>query len=131
MPSIVVTSRPSASRPRNKHDKIERPSTRTVHVPHSPNSHPCLVPVRARSSRRTSSSVLCGAKATSAASPLRVNEMCVFCFISFFAPLRLCVRHVSRQDAKQNSCFGSNVLLRLAQHHVINQPRLANKHRQR
>src|SRR6266446_5710239 len=82
MPSIVVTSRPSASKPRTKQDRIERPSTSTVHVPHSPSSHPCLVPVSARSSRKTSSSVLCGAKATSAASPLRVNEICSFCLIA-------------------------------------------------
>src|ERR1043165_3448636 len=76
MPSIVFTSRPSASRPSIRHDKIERPSTSTAHVPHSPSSQPCFVPVRFRSSRKTSSSVLCGAKATSVCSPLRVKWMC-------------------------------------------------------
>src|SRR6266550_3367906 len=81
MPSMVSTSRSSASSPSIKQDKIERPSTRMVHVPHSPNSQPCLVPVNPRSSRRTSSSVLCGAKATSAVSPLRVNEMWAFCLL--------------------------------------------------
>src|ERR1700686_5443239 len=79
MPSIVSTSRSSASRPSIRQDKIERPSTRMVHVPHSPNSQPCFVPVNPRSSRRTSSKVLCGAKATSAASPLSVNAMWAFC----------------------------------------------------
>src|ERR1041385_9264104 len=76
MPSIVFTSRPSASRPSIRHDKIERPSTNTAHVPHSPNSQPCFVPVRFRSSRKTSSSVLCGAKATSVCSPLSVKWIC-------------------------------------------------------
>src|SRR4026208_631635 len=76
MPSIVFTSRPSASRPSIRHDKIERPSTSTAHVPHSPSSQPCFVPVRFRSSRKTSSSVLCGAKATSVCSPLSVKWMC-------------------------------------------------------
>src|SRR5688500_18549355 len=78
MPSIVLTSCPSASRPNIKHERIERPFTRTAHVPHSPSSHPCLVPVRARSSRSTSSKVLCGAKATSAASPFKLKRMCAF-----------------------------------------------------
>src|ERR1043166_4382351 len=76
MPSMVLTSRPSASRPSIKHERIERPSTSTAQVPHSPSSQPCFVPVRFRSSRKTSSSVLCGAKATSACSPLRVKWIC-------------------------------------------------------
>src|SRR5918992_3520374 len=76
MPSIVLTSCPSASRPSIRHDRIERPSTSTAHVPHSPSSQPCFVPVRLRSSRKTSSSVLCGAKATSTCSPLSVNPIC-------------------------------------------------------
>src|SRR5918995_3033612 len=76
MPSMLLTSRPSASKPSIRHERIERPSTRTAQVPHSPSSQPCLVPVRFRSSRRTSSSVLCGAKATSVCSPLSVKRMC-------------------------------------------------------
>src|SRR5215208_3342906 len=76
MPSIVLTARSSASRPSIRHERIERPSTRIAQVPHSPSSQPCLVPVRFRSSRKTSSSVLCGAKATSVCSPLRVKLMC-------------------------------------------------------
>src|SRR6185369_5900167 len=76
MPSIVFTSRLSASSPSIRHESIERPSTSTAHVPHSPSSHPCFVPVRLRSSRKTSSSVLCGAKATSTCSLLRVNAIC-------------------------------------------------------
>src|SRR5215510_796831 len=76
MPSMVFTSRPSASRPSIRHERIERPATSTAQVPHSPSSQPCFVPVRFRSSRKTSSSVLCGAKATSVCSPLSVKRMC-------------------------------------------------------
>src|ERR1043166_2701368 len=76
MPSMVLTSRPSASRPSIKHERIERPPTSTAQVPHSPSAQPCFVPVRFRSSRKTSSSVLCGAKATSVCSPLRVKWIC-------------------------------------------------------
>ncbi len=61
-----------------RHESTGRPSTKTAHVPHSPSSHPCLVPVNRRSSRRTSSRVLCGAKATSVCSPLSSSEMCAF-----------------------------------------------------
>src|SRR5215203_1102770 len=59
-----------------RQESIERPSTSTAQVPHSPNSQPCFVPVRFRSSRKTSSRVLCGAKATSTCSPLSRNAMC-------------------------------------------------------
>src|SRR5207237_75752 len=52
------------------------PSTSTAQAPHSPSSQPCLVPVRPRSSRSTSRSVLYGAKATSSASPLTVIRCC-------------------------------------------------------
>src|SRR5215212_2064732 len=76
MPSTVSTRRLSASRPSTRQERIERPSTRIAQVPHSPSSQPCLVPVRFRSSRRTSSSVLCGAKATSVCSPLSLKRIC-------------------------------------------------------
>src|SRR6185436_3712410 len=102
MPSIVFTSRPAASRPSIRQERIERPSTRTVHVPHSPSSQPCLVPVRFRSSRKTSSSVLCGEKATSVCSPLRVKRMCFLLW-----PCTV-------------------FLLHLIQDQIIDQPRLAD-----
>ena len=35
-----------------RHESTGSPSTRTVQVPHSPSSHPCLVPVSRRSSRK-------------------------------------------------------------------------------
>src|SRR5215216_2171253 len=59
-----------------RQESIERPSTSTAQVPHSPSSQPCFVPVRFRSSRKTSSRVLCGAKATSVSSPLSLKAMC-------------------------------------------------------
>src|SRR5258708_22222916 len=57
MPSTVVISRSSHSTGRARHERMGRPSTSTVQVPHSPSSHPCLVPMRPSSSRRTSSRV--------------------------------------------------------------------------
>src|SRR6185436_2869060 len=102
MPSIVFTSRPSASRPSIRHDRIERPSTSTAHVPHSPSSQPCFVPVRFKSSRKTSSSVLCGAKATSVCSPLSVKSMCFLLW------------------------RGNVFLLHFIKNHVIDQARLAD-----
>src|SRR5687768_7519046 len=102
IPSIVLTSRSSASRPSIRHERIERPSTSTAHVPHSPSSQPCFVPVRLRSSRRTSSSVLCGAKATSTYSPLRVNPICFLLW------------------------SGTVFLLSLIQNRIVDQPRLSD-----
>src|SRR5881628_2865475 len=69
MPSTVLTRRPAQARPSTRQERTGVPSTNTVQVPHSPNSQPCFVPVSPASSRSTSSSVLCGAKATSTASP--------------------------------------------------------------
>src|SRR6267378_2195376 len=69
MPSTLLTWRPTQARPSTRQDRTAVPSTSTVQVPHSPSSQPCFVPVSPRSSRSTSSSVLCGANATSTASP--------------------------------------------------------------
>src|ERR1041384_3377864 len=107
MPSIVFTSRPSASRPSIRQERIERPSTRTAQVPHSPSSQPCLVPVRFRSSRKTSSSVLCGAKATSVCSPLSRKLMCFLLW------------------------RGTVFLLHFIQNHVVDQSRFADISRDR
>src|SRR5690349_4535409 len=107
MPSIVFTSRPSASRPSIRHERIERPSTSSAHVPHSPSSQPCFVPVRFKSSRKTSSSVLCGAKATSVCSPLSVKWMCFLLW------------------------SGNVFLLHFIQNHIIDKARLAYIRRER
>src|SRR5207249_11874660 len=56
-----------------RHESTGAPSTSTVHVPHSPSSQPCLVPMRSRSSRRTSSSVLWTGTSSSRDSPLTVR----------------------------------------------------------
>ena len=64
MPSTVWIERPSHATPIVRHDSTGSPSMSTAQAPHSPSSQPCLVPVRLRSSRITSSSVLYGAKAT-------------------------------------------------------------------
>src|SRR6266849_6755887 len=75
MPSTVLTRRPAQARPRARQESTGWSSSNTVQVPHSPSSHPCLVPVRPQSSRRTSSSVLCGANATSVCSPFSAKAM--------------------------------------------------------
>src|SRR5258708_22443925 len=75
MPSTVFTRRSAHASPNTRHDNTGRPSTKTVQVPHSPSSQPCLVPVRPRSSRSTSSSVLWAAKLTSHGSPFRSKRM--------------------------------------------------------
>src|SRR5215510_5958526 len=68
------------SSPSARHERIGFSSTRTVQVPHSPSSQPCLVPVSPRSSRSTSSNVLWGKNATSTSSPLSLNPIRVFRF---------------------------------------------------
>src|SRR6185369_15833547 len=107
MPSIVFISRFSASRPSIRQERIERPSTSTAQVPHSPSSQPCFVPVRFRSSRRTSSSVLCGAKATSVSSPFSRKRMCFLL------------------------CRGTVFLLHFIQNCIVNQSRFADVRRDR
>ena len=64
---------PRTRRASTRQESTGSPSTSTVQAPHSPSSQPCLVPVSCRSSRSTSSSVLCGAKSASRASPLTRN----------------------------------------------------------
>src|SRR6185503_8344882 len=66
-------ARPSSSTGSARHESTGVPSTSTVHVPHSPSSQPCLVPVSPRSSRRTSRRVLWTGTRTSWASPLTVR----------------------------------------------------------
>src|SRR5262245_31743576 len=72
---MAVVSR-SAGRARQ--DRTGTPSTRTVQVPHSPSSQPCLVPMRPRSSRSTSRRVLCTGTSASWVSPFTVRLTRVF-----------------------------------------------------
>ena len=51
-PSMVVTSLPSACTASTVHDFTDSPLRCTVHAPHDEVSHPMLVPVRPRASRR-------------------------------------------------------------------------------
>src|ERR1044071_6729105 len=91
-----------------RHDNTERPPTSTAQVPHSPSSQPCFVPVKFRSSRSTSSRVLCGAKATSVSSPLRVKRMCAFC-LSVIFKTHEAAAHGSRKRLK--ACARLSVFL--------------------
>src|ERR1017187_7309337 len=84
MPSTVVTSCPSKATPRARQESTGRPSTSTAQHPHSPSSQPCLVPVSAKSSRRTSRSVLCEANATSTGSPFTRRQICAFAGLALF-----------------------------------------------
>src|SRR4051812_16392594 len=68
--------RPSHSIASSRQESCGSPSTSTAQAPHSPSSQPCLVPVRARSSRSTSSSVLYGANEASTVSPLTLRLSC-------------------------------------------------------
>ena len=72
-PSTVVTVVPSASTASIRHESTLRPSTRTVHAPHSPTRQHSFVPVRPRSSRSTSRSVWCGSDVDRRDRPLTVK----------------------------------------------------------
>src|SRR5450759_2596439 len=69
-PSIVVTSVPSAWAGSTRQLSLGTSSISTMHAPHSPASHPCLVPVSRRSSRSTSISVAYGLTSSSRSWPL-------------------------------------------------------------
>src|SRR5262249_15904523 len=69
-PSIVVTSRSRTITPSIMHASTRRPSTCTVHAPHSPRSQPFFVPVRPRRSRNVSSSVARTSSTSPSTSPL-------------------------------------------------------------
>src|SRR6185503_10545288 len=89
---MVSTERPAQSSASVRQERRGSPSTSTAQAPHSPSSQPCLVPVRPRSSRSTSSSVLYGANETSSVSPLTVSPRCAFCIVWGPNKLRLLYR---------------------------------------
>ena len=66
-------ARPAGVRRGTRHELTGRPSTSTVHAPHSPSPHPSLVPVSPQSSRSTSSSRFIGCASTRVRLPLSVN----------------------------------------------------------
>src|SRR2546427_11400223 len=96
MPSTVCTRRPAQARPNTKQDSTGMPSTSTVQVPHSPSSQPCFVPVRPRSSRSTSSRVLCGAEPSSAGSPFSLSA--IFALVSGMVPSRNLDKRAGRRQ---------------------------------
>src|SRR5688572_8998843 len=59
-----------------------RPSTITLHAPHSPSPHPSFVPVSCSSARSTSNSRAIGNTSTRCGLPLTLNETSLL-FISF------------------------------------------------
>src|SRR5262249_15926475 len=74
-PSIVVTLAPSFMMASVRQELMRRPSTRTVHAPHWPWSHPFFVPVKPTYSRSASSSVVHGATSSLNGFPLMTNEI--------------------------------------------------------
>ena len=56
-PSTVVICAPSSWTANSRHARAASPSTSTVHMPHTPCSHPTWVPVRPRWSRSASERV--------------------------------------------------------------------------
>ena len=74
-PSIVVTSLPAAWTASIRQERTGRPSRMTVHAPQTPCSHPRCVPVKLRSSRRKSASVLRASGEPVRVAPLTVSEM--------------------------------------------------------
>jgi CO/xanthine dehydrogenase Mo-binding subunit len=73
-PSTVRTMRPSTWQTGTRQASTTWPSRITEHAPHSPSPQPSFVPVRPRSSRRTSSSRRMPGTSTSAGMPLTVNR---------------------------------------------------------
>ena len=72
-PSTVVSDAPSHCTANSRHARTASPSSSTVHIPHTPCSHPTCVPVSPSRSRRTSESVVRGATASVTARPLTVT----------------------------------------------------------
>jgi hypothetical protein len=72
-PSTVVISRSATMPTGTRQADISRPSTRMLQAPHTPTPHPSLVPVRPRSSRRTSSTGRAGGVRTDRVRPLTVT----------------------------------------------------------
>ena len=79
MPSIVVTSVPSACTANTRHERTAAPSISTVHAPHTPCSQPRCVPVRWHCSRRKSARVTRGSTVASCARPLTVSRTGTSC----------------------------------------------------
>src|SRR3990170_8737704 len=76
-PSMVVTARPSQSTAKSRQAFIETPSTRMVQAPHSPSSHPRLVPVSSSTSRSRVRALISTGTETSVFLPFRTSS--IFC----------------------------------------------------
>ena len=72
-PSTVVMGDPTASDRGVMHECTGTPFSRTVQAPHSDSPHPNLVPVRPKSSRRTSNQLVSGSASTWCFTPFTIN----------------------------------------------------------
>src|SRR2546426_8894405 len=75
-PSIVVIRFPSCIAAKVMQERTRRPSTCTVHAPHSPRSHAFFVPVKPSSSRNAVSNVVRGSTVIVRTRPLTVMPTC-------------------------------------------------------
>ncbi len=73
-PSTVVISAPSRLTANSRHERIGRPSTSTVHAPHTPCSQPTWVPVSRRSWRSASDSSRRAGSSSSCRTPLTTRD---------------------------------------------------------
>src|SRR5215471_14579879 len=72
---MVVIELPAAADTATLHDRVARPSMRTVQAPHWAMPHPYLVPVSFNESRSTHSSGVSGSTSTLCAMPLTISEI--------------------------------------------------------
>src|SRR5260370_28653883 len=101
-PSIVVTLAPAIAPTEVMQERVERPSTCTVHAPHIPIPQPNLVPVRPSSSRITQSNGVSSGLPTETLRPLIVKVVITNC-----SSLLLARRH-------QFPTYGSHVPLQVS-----------------
>src|ERR1041384_3885536 len=83
-PSIVVISDPFTWATGTRQLFTIRPSTITVHAPHSPSPHPSFVPVSSNCSRNTSSNRTIGNTSSFLCSPLTLSSMFIICAFCAF-----------------------------------------------
>src|SRR5215467_13884105 len=102
---MVVIDLPAAADRGTLHDRVARPSMRTVQAPHWAMPQPYLVPVSFNESRSTHSNGVSGSTSTLWATPLTISEIDIaassLCELIASPPARRC-----RDYAKKNCCLG-------------------------
>ena len=120
---MVVTDRPASWRAKSRHDRTGVSSTKTVHAPQTPCSHPRCVPVRRRSSRNQSAnSFRSGTPSSASSSPFTRTSHDSACtlwacnagakHLSLHYALRCSLRDLARREgtAHEHAGHGGSVL---------------------